>query len=591
MSLIKANAVQIGQSPTATDNFTLAVPSSPDGTIKLARGNAGATTQDVISVDASGNVSFAGAIPAGNISSSTAIATGSTTARSLADRFADVVNVKDFGAIGDGVTDDTAAIQAALDYIKTDGGTLVFPYATYKCNSVLTLQLNSSAPSVRWNIEGEDSTLDFTSITTGDLFTVGATGLAYFPEHGSVRIANLKILGAETGNTTTDTPVSSVVGLFLHFASRVELDNVFVEKCYIGIKTAFVFPLQSVKSSVARNFIGLWHDDASNLQKWDQTSAKECRYGCVIYKSNVYSAAKISVLQHTGLWVEDCSVGVHVDTGASGSGTPIILHLRFNDGFYKGITYDTFRLGIAFDFATPQTRGANRTMQLYDVAIDGGAWAGAAYDADTSAITFSSNQNVREFKGLISVADSSDAIVNAPSTGEILFKDNEATFAQNWTTKYYSGGNVVFTRETGGGLNWGDQSLSAYAETTFVPTIIGTSVAGTGTYSAQLGRATKIGNRVFFDIKLLWTAHTGTGNMQIDGLPYASSSADIQSGVSIGAFSGIALTASNVPLLYVNGSSATTISIVQTPVGGGSFSNVTLDTAGLIYCTGSYEID
>jgi hypothetical protein len=58
MSLIKANAVQIGQSGTATENFTLAVPSSPDGTIKLARGNANATTQDVISVDASGNVNL-----------------------------------------------------------------------------------------------------------------------------------------------------------------------------------------------------------------------------------------------------------------------------------------------------------------------------------------------------------------------------------------------------------------------------------------------------------------------------------------------------------------------------------------------------
>jgi hypothetical protein len=60
MSLIKANAVQVGQSPTATQNFTLAVPSAQDGTIKLARGNAGATTQDVLSVDASGNVSFNG---------------------------------------------------------------------------------------------------------------------------------------------------------------------------------------------------------------------------------------------------------------------------------------------------------------------------------------------------------------------------------------------------------------------------------------------------------------------------------------------------------------------------------------------------
>ena len=56
MSLLKSNSVQIGQSATATQNFTLSVPSSPDGTIKLARGNSGATTADILSVDASGNV-------------------------------------------------------------------------------------------------------------------------------------------------------------------------------------------------------------------------------------------------------------------------------------------------------------------------------------------------------------------------------------------------------------------------------------------------------------------------------------------------------------------------------------------------------
>jgi hypothetical protein len=58
MSLLKANSVQIGQSATATENFTLSVPSSPDGTIKLARGNSGATTADVLTVDASGNVTL-----------------------------------------------------------------------------------------------------------------------------------------------------------------------------------------------------------------------------------------------------------------------------------------------------------------------------------------------------------------------------------------------------------------------------------------------------------------------------------------------------------------------------------------------------
>jgi polygalacturonase len=44
---------------------------------------------------------------------------------------ADVQNVRDFGAKGDGVTLDTSAIQKALDACKNTGGTVVFPAGTY----------------------------------------------------------------------------------------------------------------------------------------------------------------------------------------------------------------------------------------------------------------------------------------------------------------------------------------------------------------------------------------------------------------------------------------------------------------------------
>lgn len=59
--------------------------------------------------------------------------TGAVEARSLGDRFADAVSIEDFGAVGDGVTDDTAAFRKAYDFLQErKGGTLYFrPNATY----------------------------------------------------------------------------------------------------------------------------------------------------------------------------------------------------------------------------------------------------------------------------------------------------------------------------------------------------------------------------------------------------------------------------------------------------------------------------
>jgi hypothetical protein len=55
MSTVKTKNVQIGDSLTATNNFTLYQPLSPDGTLRLGNGNSGSVT-DAVTLTSAGNV-------------------------------------------------------------------------------------------------------------------------------------------------------------------------------------------------------------------------------------------------------------------------------------------------------------------------------------------------------------------------------------------------------------------------------------------------------------------------------------------------------------------------------------------------------
>lgn len=74
---------------------------------------------------------------AGNTTGATmVVADKTTTPRSISDRFADIINIKDFGAKGDGVTDDTEAWelwQAALER----GGVGYIPSGQYRVNGII----------------------------------------------------------------------------------------------------------------------------------------------------------------------------------------------------------------------------------------------------------------------------------------------------------------------------------------------------------------------------------------------------------------------------------------------------------------------
>jgi hypothetical protein len=74
-------------------------------------------------------------------------------AQTVQTKLEQFISVEDFGAVGDGVTDDTAAIQDALD--AANGGTLYFEAKTYKTTASLII------PGHTTKIEGRGAIIDY----------------------------------------------------------------------------------------------------------------------------------------------------------------------------------------------------------------------------------------------------------------------------------------------------------------------------------------------------------------------------------------------------------------------------------------------
>lgn len=86
----------------------------------------------------------------------------------------DIVSVKDFGAVGDGVTDDTEAISNAKTYAQQNNKTLYFPPGRYKVDPSLNILYTPfKASNGVMIIEGENR-YDVSNSVLG-FFTIGAS--------------------------------------------------------------------------------------------------------------------------------------------------------------------------------------------------------------------------------------------------------------------------------------------------------------------------------------------------------------------------------------------------------------------------------
>jgi len=131
-------------------------------------------------------------------------ATGAA-ARSLQSKLTEFVSVKDFGAKGDGITDDTGAIVSALTAVPSGGGNVLFPAGTYLISQSIAIPQSN----ILLQGSGPTGSVIQNSSSTGGIFTM-ALGIV------TVSFVNL---GLTASTSSSGTAVSMVTGSGSSFIS------------------------------------------------------------------------------------------------------------------------------------------------------------------------------------------------------------------------------------------------------------------------------------------------------------------------------------------------------------------------------------
>jgi len=209
-----AGFVTIGFNGTGTGTVT---------SVQLATGSTGLTVNGgtTATITTSGAFNLAGTLAAGyggtgvsNASLTPITATGSTTARTLGARAADITNVKDFGAVGNGVTDDTAAIQAAINAAPADS-IVFFPPGQYNISAQIVInksQLHLLGAGIGSTSIGQNANNAAIFNVTGDYNQIDGFSLIY----GANAISGATAIIASGANS--------------------QYRNIFIANPYIGIE-------------------------------------------------------------------------------------------------------------------------------------------------------------------------------------------------------------------------------------------------------------------------------------------------------------------------------------------------------------------
>lgn len=131
-------------------------------------------------------------------------------------------------------------------------------------------------------------------------------------------------------------------------------------------------------------------------------------------------------------------------------------------------------------------------------------------------------------------------------------------------------------------------SFSTYLEQqAWTPTVAGSSVTGAGTYTTQVGFYTRIGNLIFLQAEITWSAHTGSGNMLIN-LPFPVANNANYSPEGIVNTINMPLPGGTSRTAIGSAQPSTSIFDVYVTTNAGANTSVVLPTSGTLHLTYTY---
>ena len=264
--------------------------------------------------------------------------TGAVTTNVQA-KLAQTVSVKDFGAKGDGTTDDTSSIQAALTYLGVNGGRLYFPTGTYLISSTLTASATTYKELI---IYGDGGASVVNAPMNAPIFNITSN---------NVHIENMEFNGSQANYATyTNSTLfvgSNTLGTFLnlnlkYFRAGINIQNTSmasIERCHIS---NCVYGISCVIVGGAVPFINLVNISNSYVEYCVTGIAAQAWYACNIYNTvfqqcGNFGGILTNVVSCTfnAVW---CEANTNGDFAFTDS-TPNLINCRFSASNSTTYTY------------------------------------------------------------------------------------------------------------------------------------------------------------------------------------------------------------------------------------------------------------